>query len=111
MASDEVEKMNITVNGVEYAPIKKDTLGVRIVILQRGWVMVGRYERDGNDCKLHNAQVIRIWGTTRGLGEIALNGPTGETVLDPCNGVVEFHRLTEIANIACCEGQWTKVLA
>ena len=51
---------------------------IKIVILQRGWVMVGRLERDGNDCKLHNASVIRIWGTTKGIGQIAGHHPQGQ---------------------------------
>lgn len=80
---------------------------IRIVILQRGWVMVGQFERDGLDCKLHNASVIRIWGTTRGLGEIAKHGPNPDkTQLDPTNGVVEFDYLTVVATIACNEDAW-----
>lgn len=78
----------------------------RIVILQRGWVMVGKFERDGSECKLHNAKVIRKWGTTKGLGEIAKDGPTGGTTLDPCNGLVEFDYLTVIATISCDEEKW-----
>jgi len=97
--------MNITVNGVEYAPVNKSN-EVRIVILQRGWVMVGRYSRDGENCKLYDASVIRTWGASKGLGEIAASGPTKETILDPSNGLVEFHRLTEIATITCNEEAW-----
>ena len=78
----------------------------KIVILQRGWIMVGKFERNGSDCKLHNASVIRSWGTTNGLGEIAKNGPTPNTKLDRCNGVVEFDYLTVVAAIACEEKSW-----
>lgn len=31
----------ITIDGIDYAPINPDDLPVRIVILQRGWVVVG----------------------------------------------------------------------
>ena len=79
---------------------------VKIVILQRGWNMVGRFERNGSDCKLSGASVIRVWGTIKGLGEIALHGPTSKTVLDRCNGVVEFDYLTVVATISCDEFKW-----
>lgn len=82
----------------------------RIVILQRGWVMVGRFERNGSDCKLHDASVIRIWGTTKGAGEIAGDGPTSTTKLDKCNGLVEFDYLTVVATISCNEKKWEKHL-
>lgn len=80
---------------------------LKIVILQRGWVMVGRMERSGEECKLHNAAVIRKWGTTNGLPELASFGPLPNTVLDKCAGVVDFHCLTVIAAISCDESKWS----
>ena len=47
----------------------------QIVILNRGWVVVGNYYEKGDDCTLTDASVIRAWGTTKGLGELAENGP------------------------------------
>ena len=47
---------------------------VRIIVLQRGWVAVGRFYQDGSACRLECAQIIRRWGTTRGLGELAAQG-------------------------------------
>lgn len=95
----------ITVDGVEYAPVVAEG-EKKIVILQRGWILVGKFERKGSDCKLHNASVIRNWGTTRGLGEIAENGPTDSTKLDPCYGTVEFDYLTVVALIGVNEKKW-----
>jgi len=102
----------IVIDGVKYTPDPKtiNTSPVRIVVLQRGWVVVGRYERDGDNCKLYNAQVIRNWGTTKGLGEIAGEGPKKDTKLDPTNGLVEFHRLTEVMSIMCAEEKWASSL-
>ena len=91
--------------------IKEEKTGdVKIVILQRGWVMVGRFERNGSDCKLHNAAVIRSWGTSKGLGELASNGVLPNTKLDPTNGLVEFDYLTVVATISCEEEKWKKCL-
>lgn len=99
----------VTTDGVEY--IQKQADGeIKIVVLQRGWVMVGRFERNGSECKLHNASVVRCWGTTKGLGEIALEGPKESTKLDKCHGVVEFDYLTVVCAISCKEASWKNVL-
>ena len=105
----------IKIDEVEY--IRKDRVQIqepkgdlKIAILQRGWVMLGRFERTGNDCKLHNAHVIRIWGTKKGLGELAGMGPTNNTILDKCYGVVEFDYLTIVALISVEESKWKNVI-
>ena len=100
---------NVIINGVEYAPVKKDG-EIKIAILQRGWVMIGRFERKGDDCFLHDASVIRNWGTTKGLGEIAKNGPTSSTKLDKCYGEVEFDNLTKVATISVNQEIWKNLL-
>jgi len=102
----------IKIDEIEY--VRKDAIhpittgALRIVILQRGWVFVGRFTRTGNDCLLTNAAVIRIWGTTKGLGQIAEGGPTSITVLDRCPDV-RFNELTTVAYIDCVESKWTSL--
>lgn len=107
---------SIMLDGKEYVPAdstnKPEYTGdIKIVILQRGWVLVGKFEKNGSDCKLHQASVIRSWGTTKGLGELAENGPLSSTKLDPCFGVVEFDYLTVVASISVNEAKWEKTLA
>lgn len=107
-----MEPQTIKIDEIEY--VRKDSIAqpdiigdVKIVILQRGWVMVGRLEEvSDTKLKLHNASSIRRWGTKQGLGEIAKNGPLANTILDKCNGIVEFHPVTVIATIACEESKW-----
>ena len=91
---------SVLIDGVKY--VEQVTGEKKICILQRGWVMVGDFVRDGNDCTLKNANVIRVWGTAKGLGEIALNGPTSSTILDPC-GTARFDYLTTIAVLDCSD--------
>ena len=102
----------ITVNGETYYSQKPNNKNskIKIVILQRGWCMVGRFAKDGSNCALTDAYVIRSWGTTKGLGEIAEGGPTSTTKLDKCNGLVEFDYLTVVASISCNEEKWEKIL-
>ena len=111
----ETKLETLSINGAEYV-LKSSQNTVqpsgpaKILILQRGWVMVGRLERNGSECKLKNASIIRAWGTTKGLGEIASNGPTNKTILDPCGGLVEFDYLTVVASISVEESKWAKYL-
>lgn len=84
--------------------------GIRIVILQRGWVFVGRFYQSGSDCVLEDGFNIRVWGTTKGLGEIASDGPTSSTKLDKIP-TTRFHELTVIATLDCDEKIWKKHLS
>ena len=61
-----------------------------IVVIQSGWVFVGTLHPTPapGTMRLDNAACIRQWGTTRGLGELALSGAQKATELDPC-GTVE----------------------
>jgi hypothetical protein len=77
----------------------------QIIIAQRGWVFVGDVERSGDDVTVTNAQCIRRWGTTKGLGQIAKSGPTKTTVLDDM-GTVRLHTLAVVAAIDCEESKW-----
>lgn len=56
--------------------------GFAIVVLDRGFVYVGDVEHDGDWCVITNARNIRYWGTERGLGQLALEGPTEKTRID-----------------------------
>ena len=102
----------IVIDGTTYVPkgseVKEFEGDIKIVILQRGWVYIGRFERNGNDCKLHNAYCIRVWGTTKGLQEL-VNGATTSTKLDKCDGVVEFDYLTVVHTITVNKSSWKQI--
>ena len=101
-------KLEIEVSETELRKLKGNCSEspVKIVILQRGWVFVGRFKKTGSDCVLENAHCIRQWGTTKGIGEL-VSGPTSSTKLDNA-GTVRFNELTIVALVDCEESGWKK---
>ena len=95
----------ITVPAV--TPVSSATPATRqIVVADRGWVFVGMVAVAPNgDAHITDASVVRVWGTTRGLGQLALEGPTNGTKLDPCGTVtVPVHAV--VARLECAVGTW-----
>ena len=56
--------------------------GYHIVVLDRGWVFVGNVSVDGETLTIADASCIRRWGTNKGLGQLAAEGPQPRTELD-----------------------------
>lgn len=71
----------------------------KIVVLDRGYVYVGKVADEGENLRITNARNIRRWGTSRGLGEL-VDGPTRSTVLDPVGEVIAPKRAV-IHQIVC----------
>ena len=91
---------SIRLNGVEY--VRADLVGAppsetQIVIGQRGWVFVGKVSEDGDDIVIRGAKNIRVWGTSRGLGEL-VDGPLESTKFDPY-GTVRLPKIAVVARI------------
>lgn len=90
---------------------KKNEMGdvkdgqIWIVVAQRGWVCVGEIYHKGSQVSVKNSSIIRRWGTTKGLGEIAKDGPTDKTVLDP-SGLISIHELAIVMMMGCDQEKW-----
>ena len=87
-------------NNEENLGDNEENLGKHIVVLQRGHVVIGDLSKKGNYFYLKDGSIIRRWGTTDGLGEIAINGPTSSTTLDKIPAS-SFHELTTILLMKC----------
>lgn len=70
----------------------------QIIIAQRGWVFVGKVVENKDQITIEDAKNIRRWGTVKGLGQLAKEGPTEKTVLDEY-GTVRLHPLSIVARI------------
>lgn len=89
----EVFKMLVSEGGEKTSKTNASLSGRYIVIGNRGNIVVGDLTIDGDMGHLENASVIRRWGTSKGLGQLALEGKQPETELDPC-GSFDFHVMT-----------------
>jgi hypothetical protein len=109
----------IRIDEVEY--VRKDSLptipitvdgvtdhGIQIAVLDRGFVYIGRVKTDKDWCYITDASCIRLWGTTKGLGEL-VNGPLTNTKLDKA-GNVKVNIRSLIHLIACKEPAWNTKL-
>lgn len=78
---------------------------IKIVVMDKNFISVGVYTRTEDGVRLDNAALIRYWGTKRGLGEIAAEGPTSTTVLDKTPPeLIPWHSVVKL--IDCIEEKW-----
>jgi hypothetical protein len=83
---NDIKATELTINGITYVPKGTETSATlgpcRIIVADRGWVFVGNCEdhADGT-ITISNARNIRLWGTTKGLGELS-EGPLSGTKYD-----------------------------
>lgn len=98
---------------IETSPVEililQETSPVKILILQRGWVIIGRHSKVDVHHVLTGASVIRRWGTQRGVGQLAVEGPQPGTILDFV-GTCKIHELTTVLVIDVDAEKWGGVL-
>ena len=112
MSNKKIEEL--VIDGETYIPktsviSEPKNSNIKIVILQRGWVFIGRWSQDGDMCSLDNAYCIEHFGTTEGLGQLALQGKQENTRLRKA-GHMDFHILTTVATIDAKEELWNDIL-
>ena len=80
-----------------------DFTGTHLIALDRGWVFVGKVSVSGDWITITNARVVRLWGTTAGLGELR-DGPRPNTKLDDAGTVVA--PLRAVIHLIKCNRDW-----
>jgi hypothetical protein len=82
------------------------SLGAQIVVLDRGFVYYGQVSLVGEReefVRIEQAQNVRRWGTTKGLGELR-DGPKRDTVLDEAGEVLA--PLKAVIHFIKCNKPW-----
>ena len=91
---------------------KTDPAGINIYVMDRAFVVVGEtITDDGEWVHLKRCAVVRKYGTTHGLGQIARGGPTKETILDSEPEGTAIHLRYVLRRIPCNVSAWNKHLA
>ncbi len=101
------EPITMKINNVEYVRADsqpKPDGEYKIVVLDRGFVYVGAVKIEGDFAIIQDAKNIRVWGTTKGLGEL-VNGPLSKTVVDRV-GTVRAPLRAVISLIDVESGKW-----
>ena len=99
----------IKIDDVEYVRRDSSTEGeIKIAVLDRGFVYVGQVDTsDPNMLVLRDAKNIRVWGTSKGLGEL-VNGPLSETKLDAVGTVrAPFRALISLIDVE--QSKWKHI--
>ena len=81
-----------------------------IYVMERGYVLAviesRGQESDALFVTLDVCEVVRVWGTDAGLGQLAFEGPRPATKLDPEPCPQQVNRRAIYRRIPCRSAQW-----
>lgn len=96
----------ITVDGKKF--IEAYSGPVKIVVLEHGFVYIGRVEMFGEDVAIHSARSLIRWGTQNHLGQL-INGPLENTKLgDPCEVLSRLSQVIHLIEVN--QDAWNKYI-
>ena len=98
----------IEINGEAYikeSATEYKSSPVQILVLNRGWIAIGNVSEKKSKTIIQNASIIRKWGTTEGLGELAIKGKLEDTVLDKCPDIT-VETCNVVLTINCDQNKW-----
>lgn len=86
-----------------------------ILICQEKWVIAGvvyKHPQDSLKLLINECFTIRVWGTTKGIGELAIDGPTETGKYDYEGDGIEQNQAFVMRIIPCTEKaskKWTQL--
>jgi len=110
VSDDKIEAREITrmFGGIGAGGVEDPKGAIEIVVLDRGWVVVGQVSIRGSEVIIEKGYVVRRWGTTNGLGEIAQGGPTQATKLESAP-LIKTTLSAVVCRFGCEQSKWEKL--
>ncbi len=101
-----MSKAEVVIDGERYVRAC-DSGPIKIVVLERGFVYIGRVDVEGDPVvTIHGARSIVRWGTTNHLGQL-VDGPLGNTKLGaPCTVQCRVGQIIHMIEVS--QDAWTK---
>lgn len=85
----------ITINGVDYAPVKPATGTRAVVVVDRGWIFAGDVTRENGRIRLDRAVHVCKWESI-GFDGVIANPHSGKVTLKPLPNGVDIPEGAEI---------------
>ena len=103
-----VLKLICSMIGNEDKTLEPDLIdhGFCIVVIASGFVFAGKCKTDQKWVTIENARPVIRWGTSKGLTELANNGPQTNAKLGEQQQSVNKTPIDKLINIIPCAGEW-----
>ncbi len=95
---------NVTINGVEYAPVIRSTGNRAVVVVDRGWIFAGDVERRDGRIYLTNAVWLLRWQSI-GFDGVIENPKSDKVTIKPMPTGVDIPEGSEIFSVSV-EAGW-----
>jgi hypothetical protein len=95
---------NVTINGVEYAPVVKNSGNRAVIVVDRGWIFAGDVERMDGRIYLTNAVWLLRWQSI-GFDGVIANPKSDKVTIKPMPTGVDIPEGSEIFSVSV-EAGW-----
>jgi len=95
---------NVTINGVEYAPVIRSAGNRAVVVVDRGWIFAGDVERRNGRIYLTNAVWLLRWESI-GFDGVIANPKSDKVTIKPMPTGVDIPEGSEIFSVSV-EAGW-----
>lgn len=99
----EIEMENVTINGVEYTPVVKNSENRAVIVVDRGWIFAGDVERRDGRIYLTNAVWLFCWESV-GFDGVIANPKSDKVTIKPMPNGIDIPEGSEIFCVPVKDG-------
>jgi hypothetical protein len=102
-STEEMKMENVTLNGIEYAPVTAVSGTRAVVVVDRGWIFAGDVTRKDGRIRLSNAVWVFCWESV-GFDGVIANPKSKSVTIKPMPNGVDIPEGAEIFCVPVCAG-------